>query len=1049
MAAVVAFCTVYALILPAVTLEKTNEILACPFSVHQHTDVCWNENGELICGQADFVVHKHEENCYDGEGKLVCSLAEIPEHEHTETCYLSCDNPAVLHSHSESCYDDSGNLICGQLEVLEHQHENGCFVKPEESNESGESNEEEESNESEESDELNEEEIDVDVSEDALTVVGAETDIMPFAVGDSQSVATELIRLFKYAEDTEGADVAISIRTSDGTVIKPNEDGSYDVRQGEEYTVRVTFTSKNKLEPGRYYVQFPVSERRDLTKQGGTLELKANDNTTVDVGSWYFSSEEGQEGWLIFDVNESISQVSNITLLADVKFAFDSVQEGLPFDGFIQVNVKPDDKVEHTEISKWARRNVTDAAPDKIYWEVEIDGNRNSSIVGSTFYDTITTPDTHYYTESDMANGIKIEAYNYGNASTSTEPIDEHSWTITSGDSGLQWTENGWSYTMPESVLCSWCGKTFTPGGDGWLYYLKYTSTVKQDGTGGYVSYENRVAFDGDEATGKTQAGEVGSTATIVKSGQYNSGDAPDSYSDDTITWTITATIPGAKSGQKYDYFWHLWDGMSVKDGTTDKGYYNDLNNATVVAVVGGQTYQVPEKKQATDEDRFYWVCSYSEESERGNGIWSGREIDLYSRCTCTEETCADWADGKCAHKDSKGFCRCWCFTENVILTFTYETKAGPLVDQYGGKDAKLYNYIELDNQQRNSNNEWKNVRIDHDSDQVTIPGVFTKGRTQEPDADNGYLVEYTITVNEMMADLAVGNDEVKIVDTMSKTLNFKKDTLKVTTTDVDGNVKTLIPDDDYTVDYDSTTHVATIVLRKTALGPYQYTLIYDASIHLEAGETQYENQASIDLFGKTYATEPTAYEAPHALISGEKYSVKLQKYDASDETKKLEGATFGLFTVSSGRLVAKMTTDGEGIGKIETDTSQDIILENHVLYFLQELEAPPGYKKDSSAQHYLIFCNNDLLSGDEECHQIDALAKAARLTDEQKANITVVYTFRETNGVDFHISNAPIDYILPETGGTGTTPFVIGGTLLILIAVTFYIIYFSRKERN
>lgn len=57
MAAIVVFCSVYALILPAITLEKKQEVLDCPLSVHQHTAECRDENGTLICGQADFVIH--------------------------------------------------------------------------------------------------------------------------------------------------------------------------------------------------------------------------------------------------------------------------------------------------------------------------------------------------------------------------------------------------------------------------------------------------------------------------------------------------------------------------------------------------------------------------------------------------------------------------------------------------------------------------------------------------------------------------------------------------------------------------------------------------------------------------------------------------------------------------------------------------------------------------------------------------------------------------------------------------------------------------------
>lgn len=157
LACIVVFCTTYALILPAITMAKMTKVLTCPLSVHEHVDSCYDEDGNLICGQADFVVHTHGEDCYDKDGNLVCQLPEIKAHKHTAECYeevktltcpleeneehahtdecytteqvLTCDNPAVLHRHTDSCYDEDGNLICGQMEVLEHIHENGCFTE--------------------------------------------------------------------------------------------------------------------------------------------------------------------------------------------------------------------------------------------------------------------------------------------------------------------------------------------------------------------------------------------------------------------------------------------------------------------------------------------------------------------------------------------------------------------------------------------------------------------------------------------------------------------------------------------------------------------------------------------------------------------------------------------------------------------------------------------------------------------------------------------------------------------------------------------------------
>ena len=156
LAAVVVFVTTYMLILPAITLEynvvcgkeehthtedcyatkpETREITCTleSLELHKHTGACYDAEGNLICGIADYVVHTHDDNCYDENGKLICTLKEVKLHTHDNSCYsngaLVCGKQEViLHNHTEACYDSNGNLICGMLETKEHQHTEECFA---------------------------------------------------------------------------------------------------------------------------------------------------------------------------------------------------------------------------------------------------------------------------------------------------------------------------------------------------------------------------------------------------------------------------------------------------------------------------------------------------------------------------------------------------------------------------------------------------------------------------------------------------------------------------------------------------------------------------------------------------------------------------------------------------------------------------------------------------------------------------------------------------------------------------------------------------------
>lgn len=219
---IVAMLTSYLLILPAVTMERdpicgqeehthtdecyehrlicgkteqdgqaetTQRVLSCAFTTHVHSESCYNADGQLICGYADYAIHTHDENCYDADGNLVCTLPEVKQHghdgscyatetvlacgqeessvqtieesndpfsdgtdvfgsgdnnvyvgdsegghTHTEECYetkytLTCGKDEIIpHTHTDECYDENGNLVCGRLEIREHQHDENCFM---------------------------------------------------------------------------------------------------------------------------------------------------------------------------------------------------------------------------------------------------------------------------------------------------------------------------------------------------------------------------------------------------------------------------------------------------------------------------------------------------------------------------------------------------------------------------------------------------------------------------------------------------------------------------------------------------------------------------------------------------------------------------------------------------------------------------------------------------------------------------------------------------------------------------------------------------------
>ena len=129
LAAAVVFCTTYALILPAITLEKQ-----CEIPEHTHTEACYTSvQGDLICTQSTEPQHTHTEECYQETQALVCGMSESTGHTHGAECYDEAGNlicgqeESEGHVHGEGCYGVSRQLICGQTEEPAHQHTEECY----------------------------------------------------------------------------------------------------------------------------------------------------------------------------------------------------------------------------------------------------------------------------------------------------------------------------------------------------------------------------------------------------------------------------------------------------------------------------------------------------------------------------------------------------------------------------------------------------------------------------------------------------------------------------------------------------------------------------------------------------------------------------------------------------------------------------------------------------------------------------------------------------------------------------------------------------------
>ena len=137
LAAIVVFCTTYALILPAITLEKSP---TCGKTEHVHGEECYvYETVSDITEDVGANVDSSEANTEDSDNaviftELVCDAESLALHVHMEMCVDSEENVIcgyadfVVHEHNEICYGESGELRCTLPEIKVHEHEDACYT---------------------------------------------------------------------------------------------------------------------------------------------------------------------------------------------------------------------------------------------------------------------------------------------------------------------------------------------------------------------------------------------------------------------------------------------------------------------------------------------------------------------------------------------------------------------------------------------------------------------------------------------------------------------------------------------------------------------------------------------------------------------------------------------------------------------------------------------------------------------------------------------------------------------------------------------------------
>ena len=141
MAMVIIFCTTYALILPAITMQSDT---ICGMENHTHDEGCYETAlvDTLVCTIPEEEGHTHGDGCWTETEELstalTCTLQEDEEHSHGDGCWTETKETVSTftctleekegHTHADDCWTQTetltGNLICM---LAEHTHNESCY----------------------------------------------------------------------------------------------------------------------------------------------------------------------------------------------------------------------------------------------------------------------------------------------------------------------------------------------------------------------------------------------------------------------------------------------------------------------------------------------------------------------------------------------------------------------------------------------------------------------------------------------------------------------------------------------------------------------------------------------------------------------------------------------------------------------------------------------------------------------------------------------------------------------------------------------------------
>ena len=263
------------------------------------------------------------------------------------------------------------------------------------------------------------------------------------------------------------------------------------------------------------------------------------------------------------------------------------------------------------------------------------------------------------------------------------------------------------------------------------------------------------------------------------------------------------------------------------------------------------------------------------------------------------------------------------------------------------------------------------------DTASVTVPVLFEEEEIEEDDVidkkgfQNDSDITYTIVVNKNRLDLIPNVNKI----TLNDVLKCDVDESKIQDITLVGNIVSVYeydaskPDGKgapvsknfYTYQYNEKTHNISMVLPDSAAFVVEYTYRFKFTSNYAGQTITIKN--NVELVGSYTKEISTQWKNQSAGGSVAKYnSLIVYKVEKGNENEKLSGAKFNLYKYNDGSFSLiqsdiEIPVTGCKFVSDKTDedmmAATDIAVEENVLYYLEEIQAPSGYKIEAGHEKF------------------------------------------------------------------------------------------------